>query len=341
VTDTGLEHYSGRRVLVIGGAGAIGSNLVRSLVELEAEVIVLDDLTSGYRWNLPDHPRLMLIEGDLLDDTMLKRVFAERPSVAFHLAAFFANQNSVDHPERDLMVNGLGTLRILQYAALVGLERLVFTSSSSIYGDNAPFPVDESNVATTLSTPYQVTKLLGELYGNFYRKHHDVPFVAVRLFNSFGPGEVPGQYRNVIPNFMYWAMTGRPLPVTGTGDETRDFTFVQDVVWALLECGRNPNAIGEVFNIAGGLEYPIRDVARLIIETTGSASTIEYRPQRKWDGKKRFRADTTHARAVLGFEPRADFAAGIARTHSWFVENFDEIQAAASFGPGQSAALRR
>ena len=117
-----LEHYQNKRVLVTGGAGAIGSNLTRRLAELGAQVVILDDLSSGVRWNIPSLPGILFVEGDILDEVKLKRVFFERPQIVFHLAAFFANQNSVDHPERDLMVNGMGTLRLLEYSIFTGVD---------------------------------------------------------------------------------------------------------------------------------------------------------------------------------------------------------------------------
>src|SRR3972149_3189427 len=140
--DNYPEHYRGKTVLVTGGAGAIGSNPARRLAAVGAQGIILDDLSSAERWNVPSLPGILLVDGDILDEVKLKRVFFERPRMVFHLAAFFANQNSVDHPERDLMVNGLGTLRLLEYSVLAGVERFVFASSGcSIYGSAAPLPL--------------------------------------------------------------------------------------------------------------------------------------------------------------------------------------------------------
>ena len=173
-------------------------------------VIVLDDLSSASRWNVPTLPNVLFVEGSILDEVELKRVFFEGPELVFHLAALFANQNSIDHPETDLLVNGLGTLKLLQYARLAGVKRFIYASSGcSIYGSNAPLPLTEEFMSLHLSSPYQITKMLGELYCNFFQHHYDLPVVKARFFNSYGPGEVPGQYRNVIPNFIYWAMQGR------------------------------------------------------------------------------------------------------------------------------------
>ncbi len=260
-----LDSYQQKTALVAGGAGAIGSNLVARLAALGARVIVLDDLSSAERWNVPSLPNVLFVEGDVLDEVKLKRVFFERPQIVFHLAAFFANQNSVDHPERDLMVNGMGTLRMMEYSVLTGVDRFVYASSGcSIYGSEAPLPLKEEFMSMHLTTPYQITKMLGELYGNFFHHHYGLKVVKTRFFNSYGPGEVPGQYRNVIPNFIYWAMKGQPLPITGSGEETRDFTFVGDIADGLLRSGQYESAIGEEFNLASGTETRIIDLARMV-----------------------------------------------------------------------------
>src|SRR5665647_1883606 len=155
------DSYKGRTVLVTGGAGAIGSNLTRTLAGLGAQVIILDDLSSAERWNVPSLPGVMFVEGDVLDEIKLKRVFFDRPRVIFHLAAFFANQNSLDHPEKDLLVNGMGTLRLLEYSVFTGVERFVYASSGcSIYGSSAPLPLKDESMSLPLSTPYQITKML-------------------------------------------------------------------------------------------------------------------------------------------------------------------------------------
>ena len=333
--------YVGKRVLVTGGAGAIGSSLVRSLAEHGASVVVLDNLVSGARWNVVSDPNVMFVEGDICDEVKLKRVFFERPEIIFHLAAFFANQNSVDHPEADLQVNGLGTLRLLEYSVLSGVDRFVYASSGcSIYGSSAPLPLTEDFMSMHLTTPYQITKMLGELYCNFFHHHHELPVVKARFFNSYGPGEIPGQYRNVIPNFVYWALRGQALPITGTGDETRDFTFVGDIVDGLLRSGLIEEAIGCEFNLASGRETSIRSLAEQILALTGSEAGIAFAPKRKWDTKSRLCASTERAGRVIGYAPNTDFEVGLGQTIDWFKQNWDQIEQAASFGPGVSSAVR-
>lgn len=334
--------YRDSVVLVTGGAGAVGSNLVRRLADLGAKVFILDDLSSGERWNVPSMPGVLFAEGSVLDEIMLKRVFFERPQIVFHLAAFFANQNSVDHPERDLEVNGLGTLRLLEYAVLAGVQRFVYASSGcSIYGSSAPLPLTEDFMSMHLSSPYQITKMLGELYCNFFGHQYDLNVVKARFFNSYGPGEVPGQYRNVIPNFMYWAMQGRPLPITGNGEETRDFTFVGDIVDGLLRGGQLAAAVGQEFNLASGSETKIRDLAAMVNELTGNDAGMVFVPKRKWDTKSRLLASVDKARSLIGYKPKTDFRAGLAQTQDWFRENWDRIATSARFGPGVSSAVRQ
>jgi len=207
------EYYKEKKVLVTGGAGAVGGRLTRALLEIGAVVVVLDDLSSAYMWNLPSSNNLLFVKGDVANDIDVKRVFNENPTVVFHLAAFFANQNSIDYPEKDLLTNGFGMLKMLEYSTLYGkLDRFVYSSSGcSIYGESKKFPLKEDDISMRLTTPYQVTKMLGELYCNYFYKQYGLKAVKTRFFNSYGPGEVPGQYRNVIPNFIYLAMKGQSL----------------------------------------------------------------------------------------------------------------------------------
>ncbi|KJS32445.1 MAG: nucleotide sugar epimerase [Desulfatitalea sp. BRH_c12] len=336
-----LDYYKGRTVLVTGGAGAIGSNLCASLADVGAQVVILDDLSSAERWNVPSVQNVLFVEGDIVDEVKIKRVFFERPSVVYHLAAFFANQNSVDYPEKDLAVNGLGTLRLLEYSVFTGVERFIYASSGcSIYGSSAPLPLKEDFTSLNLSTPYQITKMLGELYCNFFYNHYGMEVVKPRFFNSYGPGEVPGQYRNVIPNFIYWAMKGQPLPITGSGEETRDFTYVADIVDGLMRAGCLPDLGGREFNLASAVETRIIDLANMINAATGNTAGIKFTNRRKWDTKDRLLASIDRARELIGYYPATSFEEGISRTIQWFRENWERIEKAARFGPGVSSAVR-
>jgi UDP-glucose 4-epimerase len=192
-------------------------------------------------------------------------------------------------------------------------------------------PFEEHDVSMKLYTPYQVTKTLGELYTNcFYNLYH-LPIVNARFFNSYGPGEVPGRYRNVIPNFFFWSMNRQPLPVTGTGDETRDFTYVGDIVNGLLAMAYYEDAIGEAFNLASGREIRIGDLAGWINKLTENNAGIVFKERRDWDKKNRLLASIEKAKKILGYEPKMDFKKGLRYVHSWFVENWRNIEQSADF----------
>jgi len=337
------DYYKGKRVLVTGGAGAIGSRLAKSLVDLDAMVVVLDDLSSGYEWNLPRYANnLLFIRGDVANDVDVKRAFNEKPDIIFHLAAFFANQNSVDYPEKDLQTNGIGTLKLLEYSALYNkLDRFVYASSGcSIYGESTKFPLKEDDISLHLSTPYQITKMLGELYCNYFYKNYKLRIAKARFFNSFGPGEIPGQYRNVIPNFIYRAMKGESLVITGTGEETRDFTYVGDIVDGLLRAGYMKAAIGEEFNFASGSETRIINLANMINENTDNKAPIKFTERRKWDTKPRLVGSYEKASNLIGFQPNTSFEQGLKNTIKWFKEDWNNIDESAKFGPGMSSAVR-
>jgi len=328
-----FNEYEGKTVLVTGGAGCVGSNLSRKLAELGTEkVIILDDLSSAYEWNIPRGDNIEFISGDILDDEVLKRVFKEKPQYVFHLAAHFANQNSVDNPKKDLMVNGVGILKVLQFAHLTWVERFVYSSSGcGVYGLDSKMPFEEHDISISLHTPYQVTKLLGELYTNYFHNLYDLPIVNARFFNVFGPGEVPGKYRNVIPNFFYWSMTSQPLPITGDGSETRDWTYVEDIVNGLLAMGIEEKAVGEAINLGSGQDHQVIHMANLVNELTGNSEGIAYMPRRDWDAKTKLLSSIKKAKKILGYKPKMKFEDGLKKTHQWFLDNWDNIEECAEF----------
>jgi UDP-glucose 4-epimerase len=325
--------YKGKNILITGGAGCIGSNLTRALIKAGAvRITVLDDLSAAAKWNIPADPAVTFIQGSILDEATLKRAFASRPDFVFHLAAHFANQNSVDNPETDQLVNGLGTLKVLEHSHLAGVRKFVFASSGcSVYGSQAPLPLKEDFVSLHLDTPYQITKLLGELYCNFFFNHYKLPVAIARYFNVYGPGEIPGAYRNVIPNFIWWAIHKKPLPITGTGDETRDFTFVDDIVAGTLLLGVVPEAVGDAFNLASETETKVKDIAAMVNKITGNDKGIELVPRRDWDKIIRRRASIEKARNVLGYEPRTAMPDGMKKVYDWIIENRNRIKASARF----------
>ena len=338
------NEYEGKTILVTGGAGCIGTNLCKKLAEQGAEkVIILDDLSSAYEWNIPNAKNIVFVKGSVLDDEMLKRVFKEKPDYVFHLAAHFANQNSVDNPETDLMVNGMGTLKVLQYANLVNVKRFVYSSSGcGVYGLDSKMPFEEHDISISLHTPYQVTKLLGELYTNYFHNLYGLPIVNARFFNVYGPGEVPGRYRNVIPNFFYWAMNGQALPITGDGTETRDWTYVDDIIDGLMAMGIKEEAVGEAINLGSGKEHRVIGMANMVNELTGQTlrkfdqkccaeAGVKYVERRDWDVKRRLLSSIEKAKKLLGYKPQTEFEEGLNRVQGWFTENWENIKKSAEF----------
>ena len=340
-------YYSGRTILVTGGAGAIGSNLIISLSQLvgaTGKIIVLDNLSAikiDDPWNITPLPNIMFVKGDVRNDVDLRRVFNEEPSVVFHLAAFFANQNSVDYPQTSAEVDIIGLVKLLEFSKITHVDKFVYASSGcAIYGSYPQMPLKEDFISMHLTTPYQINKMTGEMYCNYYHHMCGLKTVNCRFFNSYGPGEAPGQYRNVIPNFLYWAMHGLPLPITGTGEETRDFTYVLDLMQGLIKGGFAEDAVGANFNLAAGKEIQILELAKKINEIVGNTAGIVMKQRRKWDTKPRLLASIEKAEKLIGYKPIVDFTEGLARNIEWFKDNLELVEKSADFPPGLSSAVR-
>ena len=342
-----LDYYKGKTILVTGGAGAIGSNLIIALSQLvggQGKVVVLDNLSAiktSDPWNVTPLPNIMFVKGDIRCDIDLRRVFNEGPEIVFHLAAFFANQNSVDYPVVSADVDILGIAKLLELSKLTRVERFVYASSGcAIYGSYPELPLKEDFISMHLTTPYQINKMTGEMYCNYYHHMYDLKTVNCRFFNSYGPGEAPGQYRNVIPNFLYWAMKGIPLPITGTGEETRDFTYVLDLVQGLVKSGYYDSAVGENFNLGAGREIQIVEMARLINTVVGNSGGIVFKERRKWDTKPRLLASIEKANKLIGYTPCVEFEEGLMANIEWFKTNWEKIEESADFPPGLNSAVR-
>jgi UDP-glucose 4-epimerase len=301
------------RFLITGGAGAIGSNLARELISRGHEVTVLDDLSSGYRDLVPQQARF--IEGSITDDKALAAAFELSPNYVIHAAALFANQNSVEHPQDDLTINGLGLVKVLERCVSGAVRKVLFCSSSCVYGGKAVMREDDLDLRP--DTPYAITKWLGERYLRYWVDYYRLNAVAVRLFNIYGPGERPGRYRNVIPNFFDLAMRGEPLVITGTGEETRDFTFTGDAVAGMLGAIEAETTPGDIFNIGSGHATRIGDLAAKINALTGNRAPVRFVPRREWDHVPHRACDNARARQVFGFAPRVTLDEGLKQTLTW------------------------
>jgi nucleoside-diphosphate-sugar epimerase len=248
----------------------------------------------------------------------------------------------VDYPENSAEVDINGMIKLLDFAQFTNVERFVYASSGcAIYGSYGEMPLKEDFISMHLTTPYQINKMAGEMYSNFYFHHYGLNTVNCRFFNSFGPGEVPGQYRNVIPNFIYWSMQKKSLPLTGTGDETRDFTYVLDLVQGLIKAAFYDDAIGKAFNLASGKETKIKDMIAMVNHSTGNSEPITQFPPRKWDTKKRLLASIELAAKLIDYSPIISFEDGLNENFKWFSNNWDKVQLSADFPVGMSSAVRK
>jgi len=292
-----------KKILITGGAGAIGSNLARRLSQ-DNQIIILDDLSSGYLENIHYNENVNFIRGCITSKHILDKIFEETIDIVFHLAAFFANQNSIDHPKQDLMTNALGTLNLLECARDKGIEKFFYASSSCL-GEEI------------LDTPYALTKKLGEEYCSIFHDIFKVPITTLRYYNSYGPGEFPGKYRNVIPNFIFLALKGEDLIITGSGQETRDFTFIEDVIDFTIKAAECKELEGGYLDLGTGIETDIQTLAEKIIEITNSKSKIIYKPKRVWDRVKRRICPVRKIQGLFGVCPEIILEEGLPITISW------------------------
>jgi UDP-glucose 4-epimerase len=305
-------------VLVTGGAGFIGSHLVEALVARGQSVRVLDNLATGSIENLsPLLGRIELVEGDLRDAAACKEACSGIQTV-FHLGALGSVPRSVDDPLTSNAVNVQGTLNVLQAARHAGVRRVVFSSSSSVYGDTPMLPKHEG-MRPNPQSPYAVTKLAGEEYCRAFYRTYGLETVALRYFNVFGPRQSPiSQYAAVIPRFVSALMEGRPPVIFGDGGQSRDFTYVSNVVDGNLLAAEAQGVGGEVFNVACGGQIRVIDMLDQIRELVGGAMEVEVREPRAGD-VRHSRADITAAADRLGYSPRVPFSEGIARTTEWYL----------------------
>jgi UDP-N-acetylglucosamine/UDP-N-acetyl-alpha-D-glucosaminouronate 4-epimerase len=305
------------RALVTGAAGFIGSHICRRLVGDGHEVVGLDDLSDGSLDNLADLPSVRFVEADLRHEELVASA-ADGCDVIFHQGAMRSVPRSIAEPEKTTDVNVRGTLNVLLAARGVG-ARVVFASSSSVYGDQETFPLHEE-MAPLLRSPYAASKLAGEAYCRSWWLSFGVPTVSLRYFNVYGPRQDPeNEYAAVVPRFVLACLTGTTPEVHGDGEQSRDFTFIDDVVDANLLAARAPDeARGRVVNIGGGQEpSSVNRILAIIGTLTGASPRPTHTPPREGD-VRRTEADVTLARRLLGYQPKVDIEEGLRRTVDWF-----------------------
>jgi len=307
--------FNNSKILITGGFGALGFNLIQYLQEnYSCDIHVLDNFSAGHA-NFTNHVSFSYI--DIGNSEKVNSFFNNyKPNYIFHLAAHFANQNSVDHPLSDINTNIVGVVNLFEAQRNNSeLKKIIFASSSCIYG-NSEVMTEDLNVSP-YDTPYAINKYVGEMYCKYYSEIHKIPVVSARIFNSFGPGEMPGDYRNVVPNFIKKALHNEPITITGTGNETRDFTYVLDTVLLLSKLATSPFYQAEVFNGGTGKKMKIIELAQKIIQFTNSKSEIVITSPRNWDHVTDRCADIRKSQELLGYNPNYNFDDGLKNTINW------------------------
>lgn len=332
--------FSGSKVLVVGGAGFVGSNLVHQVLEQSPqEIVVVDNLLSSDIANIPSDPRVRFVFGSITDD----KILADLPNdldYAFHLACYHGNQSSIANPLADHDNNTLTSLKLFdRLKEIKGLKKVVYAAAACAVAEKTygtpTATTEEQPVTLYHDSPYSISKIIGELYGNYYFQQHKLPFVKARFSNVFGPREILGAgqwrgtihtvWRNVTPTFIWRSLNGEALPLDNGGNASRDFIFVEDMARGLMACALK-GAVGGVYNLATGRETSILELATLINEFTGNQTPLDLRPARDWDRSGKRFASTEKSERELGFTAQIDVREGVRRTVEWTKTNAELIK---------------
>jgi nucleoside-diphosphate-sugar epimerase len=335
-----LKDFKDQKIFITGGAGFIGSNLAKSLVQFSPkEILIVDNLLSAELANVPISRNITFVEGSISDDKILSEMKDDLDYI-FHLATYHGNQNSIQNPLADHENNTLTTLKLFdRIKGFKKIKKVVYASAGCTIAektfDEANATKENAPVSLYLDSPYQISKIVGEFYSNYYFKQYRLPVVKARFQNVYGPGEILGAgewrgtpatiWRNVIPTFVFRAIKKMPLMVENEGKATRDFIYVNDIVRGLILCATR-GVPGEVYNLASGLETSIFDLAKLVNRLTNNNTPIEFTPKRDWDNSGRRFGSTLKAKEKIGFEAQVGVKDGLRRTIKWTEENFSLIE---------------
>ncbi len=337
-----MKAFADRKILVVGGAGFVGSNLVQTLLEYSPrQIVVVDNLMSAERDNVPVCSEVVFKEGSITDDGLLAEL-DESLDYVFHLATYHGNQSSIHDPIADHDNNTLTTLKLYERIKGFGnLKKVVYSSAGCAVAektyDTAQATTEEAPVSLYCDSPYSISKLVGELYSNYYFRQHALPVVKARFQNVYGPREILGAglwrgtpatvWRNVTPTFIYRALKQMPLILENGGIATRDFIYVGDIVSGLLHCAA-AGTPGEVYNLASGVETSILELATQINRLTDNPVAPQIGPKRDWDRSGKRFGSTEKACRDLGFEAQTSLEEGLTQTIAWTRQSLPRIEAA-------------
>lgn len=328
-------NFKNQKVLVVGGAGFVGSNLAHQILKQDPrEIIVVDNLLSSDVSNIPVDNKVRFVFGSITDDEILRNL-PDDLDYAFHLACYHGNQSSIANPLADHDNNTLTTLKLFERLKdIKSLKKVVYAAAACAVAEktyDTPTATTEDQAVTLYhDSPYSISKIIGELYGNYYFERHKLPFVKARFSNVYGPREILGAgqwrgtvhtvWRNVTPTFIWRSLNGEALPLDNGGNASRDFIFVEDMACGLMACALKGEP-GEIYNLATGKETSILELATLINEFTGNKTPLDLKPARDWDRSGKRFASTDKAKNILGFESKVSISEGIERTVNWTMAN--------------------
>jgi UDP-glucose 4-epimerase len=329
------QSFADQNVLVVGGAGFVGSNLVRLLLhQRPRRVTIVDNFLSSDPVNVPDDPIVRLVADSITSDRVLREL-DEDVDYAYHLACFHGNQSSIHDPFMDHENNTLTSLKLFErLKEIKSLKKVVYSAAGCAVAaktfDGATATTEDAPVSLFHDSPYSISKLIGEMYGNYYFSRYGLPFVSARFQNVYGPGEILGAgrwrgtpatvWRNVTPTFVWKSLHREALPVDNGGVATRDFIFVEDLARGLIACALKGDP-GEAYNLGSGVETSIRELAERINAATGNTTAIALAPARDWDRSGQRFAAIGKARDKLGFLAQIGLEKGLQSTIGWTREN--------------------
>ena len=324
------------KILIVGGAGFVGSNLCHHILENydPKEILIVDNLLSSDISNVPIDQRVKFLYGSIAEDKILKQL-PQDLNIVFHLACYHGNQSSIVDPLADHDNNTITSLKLFNHLRFYkNLKKVVYAAAGCAVAektfDDAQATTEDAPVSLFHDSPYSISKLIGEMYGNYYWTSYNLPFIKARFQNVYGPREILGAgrwrgsvhtvWRNVIPTFIWKSLQEESLPLDNGGNASRDFIFVEDMAKGLVACSQKGQP-GEAYNLASGVETSIAELAGIINEITGNKTPVDLKPARGWDRSGKRFGSTKKSTEKLGFTASVSISEGLSKTVKWTQDN--------------------